>query len=127
MTLLYYLKVAQNLAHGHGSTFNGLVRTNGYQPSVVPGPLRIEIGYAECYGDFGFPRLQRLSCGNCHVFARKIFAPVHRRPAADRLRLGGMGNALLPHSVLLRNGDDADGSDPLRCSVPDAPHGLAGA
>ena len=30
--LLYYLKVAQNLAHGHGSTFNGLVRTNGYQP-----------------------------------------------------------------------------------------------
>ncbi len=30
--LLYYLKVAQNLAHGHGSTFNGVVQTNGYQP-----------------------------------------------------------------------------------------------
>jgi hypothetical protein len=30
--LLYYLKVAQNLAHGHGSTFNGIVPTNGYQP-----------------------------------------------------------------------------------------------
>jgi hypothetical protein len=30
--LLYYLKVAQNLAHGHGSTFNGVVPTNGYQP-----------------------------------------------------------------------------------------------
>ncbi len=30
--LLYYLKVAQNLAHGHGSTFNGLAPTNGYQP-----------------------------------------------------------------------------------------------
>lgn len=29
---LYYLKVAQNLAHGHGSTFNGLAPTNGYQP-----------------------------------------------------------------------------------------------
>jgi len=28
----YYLKVAQNLAHGHGSTFNGLVHTNGYHP-----------------------------------------------------------------------------------------------
>ena len=30
--LLYYLKVAQSFAHGHGSTFNGIVRTNGYQP-----------------------------------------------------------------------------------------------
>jgi hypothetical protein len=30
--LLYYLKVAQNLAQGHGSTFNGIVPTNGYQP-----------------------------------------------------------------------------------------------
>ena len=29
---LYYLKVAQNIAHGHGSTFNALVPTNGYQP-----------------------------------------------------------------------------------------------
>ena len=30
--LLYYLKVAQNLTHGHGSTFNGIAPTNGYQP-----------------------------------------------------------------------------------------------
>jgi hypothetical protein len=29
---LYYLKVAQNLAHGHGSTFNSIAPTNGYQP-----------------------------------------------------------------------------------------------
>ena len=28
----YYLKVAQNFAHGAGSTFNGIVRTNGYHP-----------------------------------------------------------------------------------------------
>jgi hypothetical protein len=28
----YYLKVAQNLAHGRGSTFNGIVATNGYHP-----------------------------------------------------------------------------------------------
>lgn len=28
----YYLKVAQNLAHTHISTFNGLVPTNGYHP-----------------------------------------------------------------------------------------------
>lgn len=28
----YYLKVAQNLAHGAGSTFNGIVPTNGYHP-----------------------------------------------------------------------------------------------
>ncbi|MGA2437943.1 MAG: hypothetical protein ABSF57_05460 [Acidobacteriaceae bacterium] len=28
----YYLKIAQNLAHGHGSTFNGIVPTNGYHP-----------------------------------------------------------------------------------------------
>jgi hypothetical protein len=28
----YYLKVAQNFAHGHGSTFNGIVATNGYHP-----------------------------------------------------------------------------------------------
>lgn len=28
----YYLKVAQNIAHGHGSTFNQLVPTNGYHP-----------------------------------------------------------------------------------------------
>ena len=28
----YYLKVAQNLAAGQGSTFNGLVPTNGYHP-----------------------------------------------------------------------------------------------
>ncbi len=28
----YYLKVAQNLSHGKGSTFNGLVLTNGYHP-----------------------------------------------------------------------------------------------
>lgn len=28
----YYLKVAHNLAHGHGSTFNGIVATNGYHP-----------------------------------------------------------------------------------------------
>ncbi len=28
----YYLIVARNLATGHGSTFNGLVRTNGYHP-----------------------------------------------------------------------------------------------
>jgi hypothetical protein len=30
--LLYYLQVARNIAHGQGSTFNGLVPTNGYQP-----------------------------------------------------------------------------------------------
>ena len=30
--LLYYLKAAQNLSHGHGSTFNGIAPTNGYQP-----------------------------------------------------------------------------------------------
>jgi hypothetical protein len=29
---LYYLKVAQNVVHGHGSTFNAVVPTNGYQP-----------------------------------------------------------------------------------------------
>jgi hypothetical protein len=29
---LYYLKVAQNIAHGHGSTFNSITSTNGYQP-----------------------------------------------------------------------------------------------
>jgi hypothetical protein len=28
----YYLQVARNLAAGHGSTFNGLVTTNGYHP-----------------------------------------------------------------------------------------------
>ena len=28
----YYLKVAQNLATGHGSTFNGINPTNGYHP-----------------------------------------------------------------------------------------------
>jgi len=28
----YYLKVAANLAHGHGSTYNGIVPTNGYHP-----------------------------------------------------------------------------------------------
>jgi hypothetical protein len=28
----YYLKVAQNLAQGNGSTFNGIVPTNGYHP-----------------------------------------------------------------------------------------------
>ncbi len=28
----YYLKVAANLASGHGSTFNGIVATNGYHP-----------------------------------------------------------------------------------------------
>lgn len=28
----YYLKVAENLASGHGSTFNGLAQTNGYHP-----------------------------------------------------------------------------------------------
>lgn len=28
----YYLKIAGNLAHGLGSTFNGLVPTNGYHP-----------------------------------------------------------------------------------------------
>jgi hypothetical protein len=28
----YYLKVAQNLAHGRGSTYNGIVSTNGYHP-----------------------------------------------------------------------------------------------
>lgn len=28
----YYLKVAQNLATGHGSTFNGTTLTNGYHP-----------------------------------------------------------------------------------------------
>ena len=29
---LYYLKVAQSIAHGHGSSFNSMVPTNGYQP-----------------------------------------------------------------------------------------------
>jgi hypothetical protein len=29
---LYYLQVAQNIAHGNGSTFNCIVPTNGYQP-----------------------------------------------------------------------------------------------
>ena len=28
----YYLKVAENFAHGAGSTFNGIVPTNGYHP-----------------------------------------------------------------------------------------------
>ncbi|HEV3150045.1 MAG TPA: hypothetical protein VGY94_03785 [Acidobacteriaceae bacterium] len=28
----YYLKIAQNLAHGRGPTFNGMVPTNGYHP-----------------------------------------------------------------------------------------------
>jgi len=30
--LLYYLKVAQNIAGGYGSTFNEITNTNGYQP-----------------------------------------------------------------------------------------------
>jgi hypothetical protein len=28
----YYLKIAQNISLGHGSTFNGIVATNGYHP-----------------------------------------------------------------------------------------------
>jgi hypothetical protein len=28
----YYLKIAFNLSHGHGSSFNGIVSTNGYHP-----------------------------------------------------------------------------------------------
>ncbi len=28
----YYLKIAQNLSHGAGSSFNGIVQTNGYHP-----------------------------------------------------------------------------------------------
>jgi hypothetical protein len=28
----YYLKIAQNVARGHGSTFDGMVSTNGYHP-----------------------------------------------------------------------------------------------
>ncbi|WP_419806954.1 hypothetical protein [Terriglobus sp.] len=28
----YYLKVAQNIADGHGSTFGGIAKTNGYHP-----------------------------------------------------------------------------------------------
>ncbi len=28
----YYLKIAQNIAHGSGSTFNGVTPTNGYHP-----------------------------------------------------------------------------------------------
>ncbi len=28
----YYLKIAQNIVHGSGSTFNGVVPTNGYHP-----------------------------------------------------------------------------------------------
>ncbi len=28
----YYLKIAQNFAHRAGSTFNGIVPTNGYHP-----------------------------------------------------------------------------------------------
>lgn len=28
----YYLEIARNLAHGSGSTFNGIVATNGYHP-----------------------------------------------------------------------------------------------
>jgi hypothetical protein len=28
----YYLKIAENLANGQGSTFNGVVQTNGYHP-----------------------------------------------------------------------------------------------
>src|SRR5215204_7141448 len=28
----YYFKVAQNISEGHGSTFDGINRTNGYHP-----------------------------------------------------------------------------------------------
>ncbi|HID08358.1 MAG TPA: hypothetical protein EYP10_14555, partial [Armatimonadetes bacterium] len=30
--VFYYLKTAMNIAQGHGSTFDGVNRTNGYHP-----------------------------------------------------------------------------------------------
>lgn len=40
----YYVKVAENIAAGHGSTFNGVVTTNGYHPLwlwVLSGAIRL--------------------------------------------------------------------------------------
>ena len=56
----YYLGVARNLAHGHGSTFTGLVETNGYHPLWMllliplawlfdrPGELLLAVGVLQC-------------------------------------------------------------------------------
>ena len=43
----YYLKVASNVASGNGSTFNGIVPTNGYHPLwmwTLAGMIRIGHG-----------------------------------------------------------------------------------
>ena len=82
--LLYYLEVAQNIAQGHGSTFNHLVRTNGYQPLWLI--VLVGLSWMTTY-----PRmiLAFLACSNficalvTFLFSRKL------------LRLSGAGPALV--------------------------------
>ena len=57
----YYFKVAQNISEGHGSTFDGINRTNGYHPlwmavHVAARTAEDEIIASESIGFLGYYR-----------------------------------------------------------------------
>ncbi|MCU1323884.1 MAG: hypothetical protein JWM43_3533 [Acidobacteriaceae bacterium] len=78
---LYYLKVAQSIAQGHGSTFNGITETNGYQPLWLA--VLVLLSYVTNAPKliFGFIVLSGLAA-SCVTFvlARKILATTSVRP-----------------------------------------------
>ena len=73
----YYLQIARNLAHGHGSTFNGVVTTNGYHPLwllVLTGVSAISTRYTFI---LGFLIAAEVTAATAvYLLARKLFANV---------------------------------------------------
>ncbi|CAN5560420.1 hypothetical protein BH10ACI4_BH10ACI4_17960 [soil metagenome] len=78
---LYYLKVAQNIAHGHGSTFNGITATNGYQPLWLSLLVLLSYVTEDPKLVFGFIALSGFTASVVTFFlARKIIATSSVRP-----------------------------------------------
>jgi hypothetical protein len=79
--LLYYLKVAQSIAAGHGSSFNGLVLTNGYQPLFLIFLIGLSYITKNPRAILGFVALMSfLSAVVTFFLARKIIQTANVRP-----------------------------------------------
>ena len=78
---LYYLKVAQNIAHGHGSTFNSIVPTNGYQPLWLLVLVALSWLTENPKAILGFLAVTNLVAALCtFLLARKLIATSGVRP-----------------------------------------------
>jgi hypothetical protein len=72
----YYLKIAVNLATGHGSTFNGLVPTNGYHPLwLLLLAAAARVSTSPHFLELFLSTVIFLATAATFLLARRIFAP----------------------------------------------------